>query len=172
MVSSNVIPTSEYRGVNTSLYTSLPDLAVQHIEQALLLKVTGQVFSARAVFTRELKAFKNVPIVAIEHADLELEAGRWGAAWEILNSARDHFKKVRANLDLPEHRLIALTWVMLGVRHQGDLDSAAQELERTRQWLWELPISEYTDIQVWTYPFQPYRTFLKNLSRLAASAAM
>src|SRR3954464_9475711 len=151
MASSNVIPTSEYRGVYTSLYTSLPDFAVRHIEQALLLKVTGQVSSARAIFTGELKAFRNIPIVAIEHADLELEAGRWGAAWKTLNSARDHFKRVRADFDLPEHRLIALTWVMLGIRHRGDLDSAARELERTRQWLWELPVSEYTDIQVWPY---------------------
>ncbi|PQE27902.1 tetratricopeptide repeat protein [Rutstroemia sp. NJR-2017a BBW] len=147
MASSNVISTSEYRGVNTSLYTSLPEFAVSRIEQALLLKVTGQVFSARAIFTEELTALRNIPIVAIEHADLELEAGRWGAAWKILDSARDHFRNVGADFDLPEHRLIALTWAMLGVRHRGDLDSAIRELERTRQWLWELPISEYTDVQ-------------------------
>ncbi|PQE30032.1 hypothetical protein CJF32_00009458 [Rutstroemia sp. NJR-2017a WRK4] len=147
MASSNVIPTSEYRGVNTSLYTSLPEFAVSRIEQALLLKVTGQVFSARAIFTEELTALRNIPIVAIEHADLELEAGRWGAAWKILDSARNYFRNVGADFDLPEHRLIALTWVMLGVRHRGDLDSAIRELERTRQWLWELPVSEYTDIQ-------------------------
>jgi hypothetical protein len=153
MASPNAIPSSEYRGVNTSLYTSLPEYAVMHIEQVLLLKVTGQVFSARAIFAEQLRPFKNIPIVAIEHADLELEAGRWGAAWKILDSARDHFKNVGADFDLPEQRLIALTWVMLGVRHRGDLDSAIRELERTRQWLWELPVSEYTDIQVWLYSF-------------------
>lgn len=149
MASSKAIPTlSSYRGVNTSLYKSLSTENIKLIEDAIWLKISGQNDNARAIFDNDLKPAATTPIVILERADLELEAGRWGVAWRILDSALKDLKDSGADLDLPEYRLMALTRVMLGVRHRGDLVSAAQEVERTSRWLCELPVEEYTDIQV------------------------
>jgi hypothetical protein len=104
--------------------------------------------AARAIFENELKPLENVPIVAIEHTDLEIDACRWGKGWRILDSALQHLKDAGANLDLPEHRLMASTRAMIGVRHRGDVDSSALEIERTKLWLQDVPVADYTDIQV------------------------
>lgn len=137
-----------YRGVNTSLYTTLPTEAVLDIERAIWLKTIGKIEEARAIFENELEPLQHLPIVTIEHADFEFESGRWGGAWRILDAALQRLKALEADLDLPEHRLMALTWVMLGVRHRGDIDSSAEQLERTRHWLWDIPVTEYTDVMV------------------------
>ena len=138
-----------YRGLYTSLYESLPAEAVQDIERAIWFKITGKTDNARAVFAHDLKAFRDFPVVIIEMADLEFEAGRWGAAWRVLDSKLIELKEASANLDSPEHRLMALTRAMLGTRHRGDLAAAAHEIERTQSWLRDVPVTDYTDIQAW-----------------------
>lgn len=137
-----------YRGVNTSLYSTLPTEAVLDIERAIWLKTTGQTKVAREVFENELQPLQHLPIVTIEYADFEIESGRWGKAWRILDAALKRLKAIKADLDLPEYRLMALTWVMLGVRHRGDIYSSAEQIERTRRWLWDVPVAEYTDVMV------------------------
>jgi hypothetical protein len=139
---------SSYVGIHTSLYKALSEEATQHIEHAIWLKITGQIDAARAVFEKELKLLENVAIIVIERADLELDAGRWGRAWRIVNSALQGLIDSGANLDLPENRLIALIRAMTGVRHRGDVDSSAMEIERTKQWLQHVPVADYTDVQV------------------------
>jgi hypothetical protein len=139
---------SIYWGVNTSLYSALAPGVVVHIERAIWLKLTGQADAARSIFNGELEPFQHLPIVSIEHANLEFENSRWGAAWRILSSALNALIESSADLDLPEHRLIAITRAMLGIRHHGDLESAASELERTRTWLQNVSVEHYSDIQV------------------------
>jgi predicted Zn-dependent protease len=142
-----------YHGLNTSLYGSLPVDAIRHLERAIWLKKSGQTSAARTMFVNEVRSHRNVPVVIIAHADLELEAGRWGRAWRILDSALEDLKKdgSGADPDLPEHRLMAMTRAMLGIRHRGYPDTAIRELERSRQWLWNVPVAEYTDVQVRAY---------------------
>ncbi|CZR62705.1 uncharacterized protein PAC_12602 [Phialocephala subalpina] len=139
--------TSMNRGINTSLYRSLPAEAAQDVERAIWYKMTGQMDAGRTIFGQELKPFWAVTVVAIEHADLELEAGRWGAAWRILNARLSDAREAKEDLDTPEHRLLAITWAMVGIRHQGDLASAIPEIERTQHWLRDVPVEDYTDIQ-------------------------
>jgi hypothetical protein len=149
MASPNIaVALSAFRGLHTSLYNSLPAEAIQDVERAIWFKMSGRVDDGRAIFNRELKAYRSFPVVIIERADLELEAGRWGAAWKILDSALRDLKEANADLDQPEHRLMALTWAMLGTRHRGDLASAALEIERTQDWLRNVPVADYTDVQV------------------------
>lgn len=137
-----------FRGLYTSLYESLSPEATQDVERAIWFKISGRADDARAVFDHELNAYRNFPVVIIERADLEIETGRWGAAWRILDSSLREMKEANANLDLPEHRLMALMWAMLGTRHRGDLASAVHEIERTQAWLRDVPVEEYTDVQV------------------------
>jgi hypothetical protein len=145
---------SEHRGIHTSLYSSLPQEAVQFLEKAIWFKMVGRTDDARAIFGDELKRFEKTPVVAIEHAELELEAGKWGRAWRILDSRLIDLKKSHEDLDRPEHRLILLTWAMLGTRHRGDLAPSAREIERTQVWLGNVPVSDYSDIQVRSFPYE------------------
>jgi hypothetical protein len=118
------------------------------MERAIWLKMTGKTEAAREIFYNELKPLETVPVVAIEHADLELESFRWGRAWRILDSALQRLKVANADLDRPEHRLMAIARAMLGIRHRGDLKSSIVEIERTMQWLRDVPVADYTDVQV------------------------
>ncbi|KAF4956681.1 hypothetical protein FGADI_3670 [Fusarium gaditjirri] len=136
-----------YWGIYTSLYNSLPPEAVEQLERAIWLKMSGLANEARAIFDNELKPFAAVPVVAIEHADLELEVGKWGQAWRILNSELSQLREAKEDLESPEHRLMLLTWAMLGTRHRGDVTSSAIEIERTQHWLAVVPVADYTDIQ-------------------------
>lgn len=144
---------TEYRGIHTSLYNSLPQEAVQFLEKAIWLKIIGRTDDARAIFGDKLKQYEEVPVIAIEHAEMELEAGKWGRAWRILNARLIDTKLSYEDLDNPEFRLISLTWAMLGTRHRGDLTSSAREIERTQVWLANIPVSDYSDIQVRSFPY-------------------
>jgi hypothetical protein len=140
--------TLPYHGVYTSLYESLSGDTVQLLEKSIWLKIIGQPDAARQMFNEELKPFHTEAVVVLEHADLELEYGRWGKAWRILDTALEDLRNTGTTLDLPEHRLMVLTWAMLGIRHRGCVDPVPIELERTRLWLEQVPVAEYTDIQV------------------------
>ncbi|KAF2679725.1 hypothetical protein K458DRAFT_490373 [Lentithecium fluviatile CBS 122367] len=147
MASPIADPFAAYHGVYTSLYTVLSAEHVHQLEKAIWLKKTGQRDAARTIFANDLAPVNNIPVVIIEQADLEIEAGRWGRAWRLLDSALKELADVHADLDLPQHRLMMMTREMLGIRHRGDHDSAAREIERMRQWLCDLPATEYTDVQ-------------------------
>jgi len=60
---------SEHRGIHTSLYSSLPQEAVQFLEKAIWFKMVGRTDDARAIFGDELKRFERTAVVAIEHAE-------------------------------------------------------------------------------------------------------
>ncbi|KAK7983217.1 hypothetical protein PG989_010619 [Apiospora arundinis] len=138
---------SNYRGIHTSLYQTLPADAVRHLERAIWLKLVGHTKEARAIYQNELDSFEKTPVVLIEGADLEHESGRWGEAWRILDRGLTHAKESCQDLDAPEYRLMALTRAMLGTRYRGDLASSADEVARTQLWLRDVPIEDYTDIQ-------------------------
>ncbi|KAL2064053.1 hypothetical protein VTL71DRAFT_4547 [Oculimacula yallundae] len=138
---------SEYRGIHTSLYTSLPEDAVQLVEKAIWLKMIGRTDDARSIFVNDLGPFERIPVVTIEHAELELEAGKWGKAWRILDARLNDPEISGRDLEHPEYRLMSLTRAMLGTRHRGDLMSSTREIERTQVWLGNVPVSDYTDIQ-------------------------
>jgi hypothetical protein len=137
-----------YWGIHTSLYGSLPTTAVQDLERAIGLKIAGRSKEVQGIFENELAPYAAVPVVTIEHADFELEAGKWGRAWRILDSRLAQLREAREDLETAEHRLMALTCAMLGTRHRGDVTSSAREIERTQSWLSEVPVTDYTDIQV------------------------
>jgi hypothetical protein len=154
------LPYNKTRGVNTSLYNGLSEDDVEWIEATIWLRMTGRIEEARRVFQHKLHHIANKPIIIIERANLEHEAGRWGEAWRILNAALEDLRKSKANLDLPEHRLIALMWAMFGVRHRGDIVSSAKELERARGWLCDERVADFTDIQVSTMVLRKHLFFL------------
>lgn len=134
-------------GLHTSLYAQYPPDVARHVENAIWLKISGQSAAARLLYNHELSFYWNEPLIAIERADLELECGRWGRAWRILDAALTNSRAVKADLDLPEYRLLSLARAMFGIRHRGDVGCVPAELERTWKWLETVPPSAYTDLQ-------------------------
>ncbi|KAK8064412.1 CHAT domain-containing protein [Apiospora phragmitis] len=128
--------TSTYRGIHTSLYYTLPADAIQHIEKAIWLKITGRTDEARALYQNELSRFRDIPVM--------------GEAWRILDKGLVDAKESNQDLDLPEYRLMALTRAMLGTRHRGEIVASADEVARTQSWLLNVPIEGYTDIQLYS----------------------
>ncbi|KAH7031398.1 CHAT domain-containing protein [Microdochium trichocladiopsis] len=136
-----------YRGVYTSLYASLSPQAIQDIEQVIWCRLVGQFDVGRKILLNELDAFSASPVVIIEHGDLEIEAGRWGEAYRVLDAGLKTLEKLEQQSETAARRLIALTRAMVGIRHRGDAESAIIEIERTMQWLGDVPVAAYSDIQ-------------------------
>ena len=139
---------SEYRGLCTSLYSSLDAKSVLLVEQAIWLGKIGRYKDALSIFKLDLTTVRNVPVVLIEWSNLYLISGRYGELYRLLEKPLRDWKDNSAILDRPERRLLALQWVLVMTRHKGMLQPALVELQRTKEWLWDLAVSEYSDIQV------------------------
>lgn len=137
-----------YLGLSSSLYPSLSAELVVLLERAIWLKQIGKYQDALAIYQRDLSSVHDVPVVLIEWSNLYLEHGRYGELYRLLEKPlqdQAHDQKV---LDRPEWRLLTLQRVLVETRHKGVHEPAIAELERTKKWLWDLPVSEYSDIQV------------------------
>jgi hypothetical protein len=143
-----------YWGIHTSLYGSLPAEVIESLERAIWFQIIGQVADAREIICHDLKLFTHIPVVAIEFAALEQGTGRWGIAWRILDCTLSDARGQNEDLDTPEYRLIALQRAVLGTCHRGDLISSSLEVQRTQNWLADVPVTEYTDIQACPVPLR------------------
>ena len=139
---------SEYHGLCTSLYRSLDARSVSRVERAIWLGKIGRYEDALSIFTQGLTNVRDVPIVLIEWSNLYLISGRYGELYRLLEKPLHDRRDGFAVLDSPEWRLLALQWVLVMTRHKGILEPALVELQRTKEWLWDLAVSEYSDIQV------------------------
>lgn len=139
---------ADYLGVCTSLYHSLSPESIVLLERALWLKKIGKYQDAVAIFQDDLSSVRDIPVVLIEWSNLYLEHGRYGELYRLLERPLQEQAQDQAVLDQPEWRLLALQRVLVETRHKGILEPAMAELERTKKWLWDLPVSDYSDIQV------------------------
>jgi tetratricopeptide (TPR) repeat protein len=135
-------------GLCASLYSSLSSQSVVLLERAIRLKKIGRYQDAVAIFQHNLNSVHDVPIVLIEWSNLYLEHGRYGEVYRLLEKPLQDQAQNQEVLDRPEWRLLALQRVLVETRHKGILEPAISELQRTKKWLWDLPVSEYSDIQV------------------------
>ena len=140
-------------GLCTSLYSSLDAKVVELLERAIWFKKTGRYQDALSVFKHELAFVKNSPVVLIEWSNLYLEHARYGELYRLLEKPLLERGPGQDGLDRPEWRLLALHWKIVMTRHKGILGPAVAELERTRDWLWDLPVAEYSDIHVSAHLF-------------------
>ena len=146
-VTTYKIPTS-YVGLSTSLYNSLDKDYITLLERAIWFNTIGKYEEARDLFQQDLAPVKEVPVVLIEWSKLYLDHGRYGEAYRLLEKPLQDRKNQQDILDRPEWRAIALHFVLAMTRHKGILEPAIVELERTRKWLAEVAVSDYSDIQV------------------------
>ncbi|KAF1991487.1 hypothetical protein K402DRAFT_388885 [Aulographum hederae CBS 113979] len=138
------VESPKYLGPNTSLYNTISTDTVRLLEKAIALKRIGSYNEAQAIFN-ELQPVHTTPVVLIEHADLLLEMGRWGKVCRLLDQPLKDLEHISESA---EYRLLYLMWAACCIRCRGNLKPAIKEVQRTKEWLWDVPIAEYTDIQV------------------------
>lgn len=158
-----------YRGVNTSLYSSLDLSSVDHLERAITLTEQGAYGEAQVVFDEKLNFQHRLnAVVVLEKAELALKQFKLGVLYRILDEALATASKT--DLDVAEYRLMATLRAFAALSHKGNvcdtyrvkywqykrsnddfgiqINPATAELERARNWLKDVSVSEYTDVQV------------------------
>lgn len=155
-----ILEMTTYLGPSSSLYPSLSPESVLLLERAIWLKQIGRYQDALAIFQHDLRSDHHIPVVLIEWSSLYLEHGRYGEVYRLLETPLQDQAHDQNVLDQPEWRLLALQRALVETRHKGILEPAIAELERTKEWLWDLPVSEYSDIQV--SPPSPLHSFVAN----------
>jgi hypothetical protein len=141
-----------YFGVNTSLYHTLPPNLVAALERAIYATSIGDYATAHSIFMGELSNFANVPVVAIERAELALLQGRHKDICETLDQALAYLSSQQLNIDLPSCRLMSIFHALAAISCKGTLEPAKHEIRRVREWLADIPVNQYTDVQVGPLP--------------------
>ena len=138
-----------YRGANTSLYHSLDQNAIEHLERVGTLTEQGAYQEAQEILDKHLSAQSLNPAVVLARAELALKQLKYGVLYRMLNEAL--VKAVEGeerNLDAPEYRLMGLLRALAILSHKGNYKPAVEEIGRAQSWLKEVHVNEYTDVQV------------------------
>lgn len=139
-----------YYGLNTSLYHSVDTIAIRHLEQAIVLTEQGAYIEAQRIFDGVLALQRLTPVVVLARADLALKQLKVGLLYRLLDEALAKASESLPDgaLDMAEYRLMALLRAFAALLHKGIIDPALDEICRAQNWLRDLPVSEYTDIEV------------------------
>lgn len=141
-----------YVGLNTSLYNTLNAQQILYLERSIWLRRIGRHEEALEIYTKQLVDAEDIPVVIIEHAGIYLETRRYGRLYRFVDSHLTRKASSQETLDQPEWRLLAIMKAMVVVRHKGIVEPAIDEVKRMQQWLKDLPVTEYTDVQVLVLP--------------------
>ncbi|KAF2469213.1 uncharacterized protein BDR25DRAFT_394540 [Lindgomyces ingoldianus] len=148
-------PPRVYNGMLTSLYNTIPPLAVDHLEQAIWTNRTGRYADAVSIFITHLHPYLDTPVVLEGLANLHFSNFRYRDLCELLEPRLErHRLENPAKLDEPEWRLLTLIYSVGANRCRGNMEPAIRELRRTQQWLKDLSVSEYSELHVqcaWRY---------------------
>jgi hypothetical protein len=126
-------------------YEFLDNDSIQLLERAIWLGWLGRLDEALAIFDDELADWAVVPVIVVERNIACLRSNELARAR--MFTARYLEELDEEELDLPENRLIAIQHAYLELS-QGRLAGSLRELDRAYEWLKEVPVSEYTDVQV------------------------
>ncbi|KAF8247121.1 hypothetical protein K440DRAFT_661607 [Wilcoxina mikolae CBS 423.85] len=139
-----------YFGVNTSLYSALDSEAIELLEKAIYFTRLCFYDEAQRIFEDKLAAFKHIPVVIIEWAELYLQQFRLHDVIGILENGLEaaQNRHIDTDFDSSEYRLMRLLLGFCEISGKGRLERALQEIDRTADWLANLPVGEYSDIQV------------------------
>lgn len=139
-----------YYGLNISLYHSVDTIAIRHLEQAIVLTEQGAYTEAQCIFDDTLALQRLTPVVVLARAELALKQLKVGLLYRLLDEALGRASESLQDgaLDMAEYRLMALLRAFGALLHKGIIGPALDEIRRAQGWLQDLPVSEYTDIQV------------------------
>lgn len=134
-----------YCGVNTSLYSSIDDKLIPYLERAIAWTDQGNYGEAEKILETELSSQRSLPVIVLARAEWALKQLKFGVLYRILNEA---LSNPSINLEASEYRLMALMRAFAALSYKGDLGPAIDELKRSKVWLQDIDVTDYTDIQV------------------------
>jgi hypothetical protein len=137
-----------YYGLNTSLYDTLQPVEVRTLERAIYCTTIGDYATAHSIFSHELSSCANIPVVAIERAELALLQGRYKEIWEVLDGVLAGLAPEDPGLKNAPRRLMRMFHALGAIKYKGTLEPAKREIQRVREWLAHTPVGDYTDVQV------------------------
>ena len=137
-----------YRGINSSLYSTLDVASVQHLERAIILTDLGAYTEASRIFDQELYSLRLKPVVVLARAELALRQLKHGLLFRTLDEALNNAERDDTDLDQGEFRLMYLLRGFAILSYKGIKEPPLEEIHRAKEWLRDVPVCEYTDIQV------------------------
>ncbi|KZF22832.1 hypothetical protein L228DRAFT_137515 [Xylona heveae TC161] len=138
-----------YTGVHTSLYGSLDTASIANLEKAILFTEIGHYAQAHAIFETGFLTTRSVPVVVIEEAELAMQQLHYGEVYRILGRGLQAAQRSPGyDVNEPALRFMSLFQAMAAIHYKGTVTPAIEQIHRTQQWLKDVPVSEYTDIQV------------------------
>lgn len=160
-----------FRGVNTSLYHSLDQQYIEHLERAIILTEQGAYEKAEVIFDGDLASQRLNSAVVLARAELALKQLKYGVLYRTLDEVLTTASKAGdCDLDAAEYRFMRLLRAFAAFSHKADvslchdfggetytenkysnalkINPAVEEIGRARDWLKAVPVIDYTDIQV------------------------
>ena len=137
-----------YHGINTSLYSTLDLASVRFLERAVILTDLGSYTEAQCLFDRQLYSCRLTPVVVLARAELALRQLKYGLLFRILDEALAEVENNGLDVNKAEFRLMYLLRAFAILSHKGIKEPPLDEIFRAKEWLKDIPVTEYTDIQV------------------------
>lgn len=137
-----------YQGINTSLYPTLDVASIQYLERAVTLTDLGAYPEAQCLFSEELHSCRLTPVVVLARAELALGQLKYGYLFRILEEALIKAENDCLDVDRAEFRLMYLLRGFANLSHEGIMEPPLVEIYRAKEWLKDVPVAEYRDIQV------------------------
>jgi hypothetical protein len=136
-----------YHGTHTSLYKSLPPVVIPVLEDAILKTRLKLFKNAEDIFNCELAAYRHIPIVAIEHAELLLHQYRCLEILEVLGRVPEPLSP-GSEEDRDVRRLIEIFSGIMRIKTEAIYEPALEAVIKMKQDWSSKSVDEYTDIQV------------------------
>jgi hypothetical protein len=136
----------QYFSFVSSMYEFLDHESIAALEKAIWLGRLGFYDESVAIFENDLSEWMIVPVVVYEKAKIYQVQGKVRDAYKVLSSFIEDSDE--DDLELPEYRLLALLLAVVEIHHLGHIGRACKEIDRTREWLKDVSVACYTDVQV------------------------
>ena len=132
-----------------SLYHTLDHQIIVRLEEAILCCCLRDFNSAVAVFDSFSVELRHHPVIAYQHSQAYWMQWSHFKGAEILQEALSAAEKSRADIQDPGvFTLLRLCYATAKYCTEGNLTLARDAMKETRSWLSDVPMQEYTDIQV------------------------
>lgn len=128
------------------MYEFLDQESIELLERAICLGRLGLYDESLSIFENDLSEWMIVPVVVYEKAILYISQGKVKDAHKTVSTFLED--STEDDLDLPEYRLLALLLGLEEISHLGKIERAVKEIGRTREWLKDVSVAAYTDVQV------------------------
>ena len=138
-----------YYGRLSSLYHALDPAIISQLELAIVYGELRAFDKASEIFEKLPNEFNRDPVIAIEHAQVLWRQWSLHDCRDVLQLALDWNRQNAADFNDPGiHTLLRVFLGKVVVFTKGDFTQARDSMLEIRAWLTEVPVSEYSDLEV------------------------